>query len=86
MWELGKETIDKRATETNLTLKILSSQIKSSHLKTSIYFENVLLLDKQSYWPQIGPIFMSLNNSFKWDQSDCHSFIRLGAVLFQSWL
>ena len=30
-------------------LSVLSSQIKSFYLKTSIYFENVLLLDKQSY-------------------------------------
>ena len=30
-------------------LGVLSSQIKSFYLKTSIYFENVLLLDKQSY-------------------------------------
>ena len=65
---------------------LLSSQIKSFHLKTSLYFENVLLQDKQSYWHQIGPILMSLNNFFKWDQSGCHSFIRLGAALFHSWM
>ena len=50
-------------------LYYLQKKKKSFHLKDSINFENVLVLNRQSYWSQIGPILLSLNVFFKWDQS-----------------